>query len=420
MENSLMSASELTKKDLKKHVAAIQVSNKVGLLGRKSWNVLLLNAYEDLLKKDKHEIPLSVLCETTGHNSRNYESIKMALKRLQTTLVEWDILGGADVNGVWVDNCASAQMLGSWKISEGVLEYYFPQGLPELLFEPSVYQRIDISQQKLFKSSHSLALWENCFRYVGVGSTGFIEVDKWRELLGGTGKIHQQYKFFKVKVLNPAIKEVNEVSNISVEMQTEKKGRKITKICFLVKEKEQKNLFSDALHDLKASAEYEDLLKVGAHKVQAIKWLGDHSFPYIREKLNLLAKVQQKKTLDNPVGWLRKAIENDYADSEVEQKQAQKKLRSEREEKERKEAETRRLEERKLELSKIFTNQKIEGFLKDFPEKKQEKFLEKVKKDNPMMADFIKSITDPFVKSQLVKIIPNYEAEKERYISENL
>lgn len=53
-------------KEVKKHIAAIRISDTVGLLSRKTWNVLLLNAYDNLLVYDFHKIKVSELCEIVG------------------------------------------------------------------------------------------------------------------------------------------------------------------------------------------------------------------------------------------------------------------------------------------------------------------------------------------------------------------
>ena len=49
--------TELTTTNLKKHAAAIHCSGELSLVERKLSNILLLNAYEDLLTMDVHTIP---------------------------------------------------------------------------------------------------------------------------------------------------------------------------------------------------------------------------------------------------------------------------------------------------------------------------------------------------------------------------
>lgn len=360
----VMKKEDVSTRNLKKHIAAIRVSNEVGLLARKAWNVLLLNAYDDLLSEERHCIPMSVFRDVTGYDSRSYSSLITALRKLQTTLVTWDIGGGAEIQGAWLPNFRSYQMLGTFEIKDGELGYYYPKKLPELLYEPAIYQKIDLSQQKEFKTAGGLALWENCIRFIGVGTTGLSDVDEWREILGVSGKkTYSQFFQFNAKVLKPAIKEVNEFTNISVEMFTKNRGRKVIQLGFTVKEKEQRSLFSDRLEVIHSAPEYEELLSFGIHKVQAIKWIEEHGLPYIRQKLDILKEIQAQKELKNPSGFLVKAINENYqsANAVAKAKEAERK-KKELAAKRRKEAE----EKLQSEYEK-YKKQTTENFWDVFP-----------------------------------------------------
>ena len=50
------------KREILKHSGAIQTSGEASLLERKTWNILLLNAFDDLKKKDRFEVSISDLC----------------------------------------------------------------------------------------------------------------------------------------------------------------------------------------------------------------------------------------------------------------------------------------------------------------------------------------------------------------------
>ena len=80
------------KTQLKKHVGAIHTRGKLSLLQRKVANVLLLNAYEDLLKQEMHSIRIKDLAEVIGFDSKNVEVLKEALRGLTDIKIEWNIL----------------------------------------------------------------------------------------------------------------------------------------------------------------------------------------------------------------------------------------------------------------------------------------------------------------------------------------
>ena len=77
---------------VKKHVAAIHVSGKLTLLQRKLSNVLLLNAYDTLISRTRHQIDARTLCLMIGYNSNDIDTLKQSLKGLAETVAEWDML----------------------------------------------------------------------------------------------------------------------------------------------------------------------------------------------------------------------------------------------------------------------------------------------------------------------------------------
>ena len=80
----------LRRQSVKKHVAAIHISGKLTLLQRKLSNVLLLNAYDAITTKPKHQIDARTLCMMVGYNSNDMETLKQSLRSLAETVAEWE------------------------------------------------------------------------------------------------------------------------------------------------------------------------------------------------------------------------------------------------------------------------------------------------------------------------------------------
>ena len=74
---------------VKKHIATVHVEANLSFLERKMFNALLLNAYPNLLKKRRHKMRYSALCELIDYDSGDRKSIKNALKQLAVTQIEW-------------------------------------------------------------------------------------------------------------------------------------------------------------------------------------------------------------------------------------------------------------------------------------------------------------------------------------------
>ena len=76
-----------------KHSASIQVNNVVSLLQRKAWNVLLAHAYDELQNKEEYSMPIIELCDMLEYGDSNRDYLKSTLIALNTTQIEWNILG---------------------------------------------------------------------------------------------------------------------------------------------------------------------------------------------------------------------------------------------------------------------------------------------------------------------------------------
>ena len=112
--------------------------------------------------------------------------------------------------------------------------YAYPAPLRELLYNPQIYARVNLAVQTRFSSGPALALYENCLRFLKVGTTGWISLDDWRGLLGVGDGQYPEYKRFRSKVLMPSVKQVNEQSDIRIAMETKREKRRIAALRFSV------------------------------------------------------------------------------------------------------------------------------------------------------------------------------------------
>ena len=225
----------LRRATVKKNVAAIHVSGKLTLLQRKLSNVLLLNAYDTLIHHQAHRIDARTLCTMIGYNSNDMETLKASLRGLVETLAEWDML---DANGQ--QEWGVSSLLAYAKLKGGVCEYAYSAALAEKLHDPKVFALINLNIQKRFTSGHALALYENCYRFVRTGSTGWWSLDIFRRLMGvNDSAYYETFKHLNAKIIKPAVAEVNKTSNIIVTPETRKMGRAVTDIRFRIAENPQ-------------------------------------------------------------------------------------------------------------------------------------------------------------------------------------
>lgn len=296
----------LRRPSVKKNVAAIHVSGKLTLLQRKLSNVLLLNAYDHLVTRPKHQIDARTLCMMVGYNSNDMETLKASLRSLAETVAEWDMLG-ADGQHEW----GVSALLSYAKLKGGVCEYAYSPALAEKLHDPKVFALINLNIQRRFTSGHALALYENCYRFVRTGSTGWWPIDLFRRLMGVDGSAYyESFKHLNAKVIKPAVKEVNKTSNILLEPEFRKMGRQVSEIRFRIKENPQLAMLDiDDGEGVRQGAVYQGLLKVGVSDRLARQWIAEHGEAYVAEKL---AYMQGRDGVKSPVRYLSAALRDDY------------------------------------------------------------------------------------------------------------
>ena len=310
-DQNLNLTGALKRESVKKHVGAIHVSGKLSLLQRKLSNVLLLNAYDMLTTQQSHSIDAKTLCLMVGYNSNDTATLREALKSLAETVAEWDMLD-EDGKQEW----GVSALLSYAKLREGVCEYAYSPVLMQKLHDPKIFALINVNIQRNFSSGHGLALYENCYRFVRTGSTGWWGLDLFRKFMGLEGSAYyESFKHLNAKIIKPAVAEVNKTSNIQITPEFRKTGRAVSDLRFLIRENPQLAMFDiDDSDGLRSTGVYERLVGQGVSDRLARQWLSEHGEEYISEKL---AYVAGKDGVKSTLGYLTAAIREDYVREEA-------------------------------------------------------------------------------------------------------
>jgi len=296
----------LKRQSVKKNVAAIHISGKLSLLQRKLSNVLLLNAYDSLTTRATHKIDARTLSLMIGYNSNDMATLKASLRSLAETVAEWDMLDqeGRQEWGV-------SSLLSFAKLSGGICEYAYSPALAEKLHDPKVFALINLNIQRRFTSGHALALYENCYRFVRTGSTGWWSIELFRRLMGVDGSAYyESFKHLNAKIIKPSVSEVNKTSNILLTPEFRKMGRQVSEIRFKIKENPQLAMLDiDDGEGVRQGDIYTRLLAVGVSDRLARQWIAEHGEDYVGEKLSY---IEGRAGVSSPVKYLSAALRDDY------------------------------------------------------------------------------------------------------------
>jgi plasmid replication initiation protein len=99
------------------------------------------------------------------------------------------------------------------------------------------FTRYHIEQTHALNSRYSLRLYELVVQYLKMGKTPIFELKKFRFQMGLLPENYKEMKIFKKYVLDLAVNEINEKTNITIGYEQKKKGRVITGFIFTVNEK---------------------------------------------------------------------------------------------------------------------------------------------------------------------------------------
>lgn len=331
------------KREVIKHSAAIQIENNITLLQRRAWNVLLYNAYNELLSEEEHHIRVREVMKVLEFDSKNEAYLKEALEALVSCKVKWNMLdkdGGME----W----GVAALLASAVIKNGVCSYAYSPPLRKRLYNPRMYARLSLSLQNRFASKYAHTLWEVCADYLGTarehGETPFIPLEKFRKLVGLSEEMFPQFKRLNDKVIKHAMDEINQVSDLRVTVEYQRQNRKVTALKFKVRRvlmlpaSRQAHLFPD-LEDIPmvvklltdAGLAHRDAFEVwqeGFGIIEPDKRPADvgenpeEAFTrYVREKIDLLNQRRETGKLSNPSGFLLTAIKKNYGNAKLEQEE---------------------------------------------------------------------------------------------------
>ncbi len=291
------------RKELKKAVEAVHSSSKLGFLALKLLNVMVHNALRDIDTNETYRIAIGAACVGCGFNSNDTKVIKTAAKELQREQIEWDVTGHNSVWGV-------TSFLSEVIIRDGVIEYSMPPTVRKMfsLKEGRSWALLNLEFQTKFTSVFALKMYENTARYKKLGKTGKKSVAEWRKLLQAHADIYDEFKYFKRDVIEKAIREVNDLTDITLTAEYIKEGRPIVAINIFIEPK--KVIIEDAAID---SDILKRIMDLGISEKVAKKHIADYDYEYLLGNLEVVEEKYRSGGIKSSASaFFASALETDY------------------------------------------------------------------------------------------------------------
>lgn len=185
-------------------------------------------------------------------NQRTLANIKKTIQILKQTSLEFE----KKENGDTIE-CDYNLIAGSeYNKNKEIFKIKLADRLYRHLIDYTVYAPLNLDILTKFKSFYAqrlyelLRLWSRSDRLI----TKNFKIEQLRFVLGVENK-YPEYKNFKQRVLNQAIKEINQVGKMEVSIEELKNGRKVDEIKFNIYDFEKKVYFKNGIEDSVAKVE---------------------------------------------------------------------------------------------------------------------------------------------------------------------
>ncbi|ALF60920.1 replication initiation protein RepM [Psychrobacter urativorans] len=180
------------------------------------------SSYQEQFKVEKHSA---------------YKALKSATRGLFDAHFEYDDIHeqtGKDAHNFirWVQKIRYIN-------AAGMIELQFTDDVIPLITRLSEqYTEYDLKQVSELQSEYAIRIYELMMQWKSVGKTNEITIDNLRKKLGVKPEQYKQMCNFKTRVLDHAVKQINEHTDITVKYEQHKTGKTITSISFTFKRKQ--------------------------------------------------------------------------------------------------------------------------------------------------------------------------------------
>ncbi len=319
---------------LKKNSAIIQINCKeLTIIQRKLINAIIW-CIQTKQNELIYEISLSEIKKMCGIQATDNVNLKYLFKGLRDISLEFNYLN-KDKRHIW----SSMSFLSAVEIDKepGRIKFEMPEMLKEKIRYPYIYAPLNMLLIAGFKCSYAIILYELLRDYLTAPKIPLISIEDYRALMGIKEHEYRGFKNFRVKVITPAVEELNEKSDLTCSYKLIKKpfSNKYESIQFHVSKKASTyepnenidysmNLFEDVAVQVNKPAVQipEDIMSAvpDSQRTEALKELLSRFLEKGNEYVISNIKYSLKHFPENFIGYLKVALENDYARNDREVK----------------------------------------------------------------------------------------------------
>ncbi|MFL9989215.1 replication initiation protein [Paraburkholderia sediminicola] len=297
----------------------------MGLPARRFLDAAYFIVAQEQVARDQYDVELNYFKWLMRYDSRNLKHLRTIAGEAQDAKIQvTDTPRDRDPSedDLWV----SVQLMGMVGFHRGRIRFDVHPRLVPHIRDPKKSHWLSLRISTAFTRSLARAIYDQVLPDVPDGRTEWIRLEDMRNWPGKMGANAAIFKYFKRDWLEPAVREINEVSDIELSYETRTESstsKKIDRIRFLLKRKDTADAALASLADASdlykilkeefnlSTKQFSDISEnrdvwTDAHIQQAVE--------YTRFRLN---RGQVKKS---PAGYLMRALRDNWKMSEAERK----------------------------------------------------------------------------------------------------
>ena len=206
--------------------------------GRKAYDVMLWIAQRGTAAADGgYTSPVSAILRGYGSSTKTSDRVQRYIEQMVQTTVVWRPLAVSEQGNMLLEGFEAAHpekisdeartfpLLAEARLyirgGEAWVTWYYPPSIKEQLISPERWAQIELNSIAKLSTYTAVALYEICARYKDSpgGLTSRHEPEFWTAVLREGGGIKpREFRKFKNELLMPAVGEINEETEIEIEL----------------------------------------------------------------------------------------------------------------------------------------------------------------------------------------------------------
>ena len=219
--------------------AVVEVSN-LGAVAYRALDALIFVIQNDPNIQGRYDIDLNYFRWLMRYESNNYRHFRSVLRELQQAAIQIAEVPESDltVSDRWI----SVPMLGPAAINNGRLIFEMAASLQRHLKDPAQAHWLSLRASAQLSLIYARVIYNRVLPFLAEGETEWFSLESVQAWPGKRHSTLREYKYFRRDSLNPAIDQINEISDINIRYETKSESpgkKKISFLRFIISRKEK-------------------------------------------------------------------------------------------------------------------------------------------------------------------------------------